>query len=79
MARQVYLDRHKTDEALFVVSYFNLRGLVSRNLDSRDAAESYAQDKAGKRGMVISTLDMAPAQLQKIRERYLETHEKAAL
>jgi hypothetical protein len=35
----------------------------SRLFDSRDAAESFATAKMGKKGCVVSTLDMTVAQL----------------
>lgn len=65
--KTIFLDREGEDA--FRVSWHTINGKQSRKLDSRDAAEGYAQSKMGKTGCIISTLDMTAGQLAALRDR----------
>lgn len=59
--RTVEIDRE--DEAYIRVTWMAGSIIRIRLFDSRDAAEGFAQNKAGATGCIISTLDMTAEQL----------------
>ena len=66
--RYVGIDQH--GECDYLVTWIiGAQAPKSRLFDSRDAAESFANNKAGKSGLVVSTLDMTAAQLAKLRAK----------
>lgn len=53
----------------YEVSWATLNGTKRKIFVERHDAERYADEKMGKRGCVVSTLDMTPEQLEALKAR----------
>jgi hypothetical protein len=72
---QVYMDWTE-DRKVQVKVFTGLRGKTVKVFERRDDAERFADSKMGKRGMILSTLDMSPEQLAAHKEREARFRER---